>query len=125
MSKKTGTVHYDMLLFGKRVAQLRQKAKLTQEQLAEHMELSVASVSHIENGKTICDLNQLVVMAAAFNVTVMDLLDGVAQTGESARLYYDRELTAEFAELSIPEKKLVHGFIKLLKKELHKRGPFQ
>lgn len=62
------------ILLGKRIKELRQKKKLTQEDLANLMEVDYKSVSRIELGhsfpsRTLSDI------AKALNVSMLDLFD--------------------------------------------------
>lgn len=117
MRNKAKRFNYDSKLLGERVAKYRTEASLTQEQLAEKLDMSVASVSHIENGKVVCDLNVLIGLANAFNTDLSVLLYGIALNGISAESYLTQEIAADFACLTVSEKRLVQGFIKLLLQE--------
>ena len=121
MRSKSKRFNYDSKLLGERIARYRTQAHMTQEQLAEKLDMSVASVSHIENGKVVCDLNVLVGLANAFNIDLSVMLYGIALKGISAESYLIQEIAAEFAGLSASDKRIVQGFIKLLRQE-HQRG---
>ena len=121
MRSKAKRFNYDSKLLGERIAKYRTQARMTQEQLAEELDMSVASVSHIENGKVVCDLNVLIGLANAFNIDLSVLLYGIALKGISAESYLTQEVAADFASLTVSEKRLVQGFIKLLRQE-HQRG---
>lgn len=60
---------------GKKIRQLRFKAGLTQEMLADRMGLSPQSVSKWENGAAMPDITSLPVLAEIFGVTIDDLFD--------------------------------------------------
>ncbi|MBQ9562383.1 MAG: helix-turn-helix domain-containing protein [Lachnospiraceae bacterium] len=60
---------------GKKIRQLRFKANLTQEQLAEKLGISAQSVSKWENGATMPDITTLPLLAETFGVTIDDLFD--------------------------------------------------
>ena len=51
----------DYTALGKRIASLRRKRRLTQEQLAEKTELSTNYISHIENSRSIPSLETLMI----------------------------------------------------------------
>lgn len=112
---------YDAMLLGERIAMHRSQARMTQEQLAKKLDVSVASVSHIENGKMVCDLNLLVGLANAFEVDLCEMLRGVVLMGVDSSSYLTKEIATEFEGLTISEKRFVHGVIKLLRQE-HQRG---
>ena len=60
---------------GKKIRQLRLKAGLTQEQLAEHMGVVPQSVSKWETGAAMPDITLLPLIAETFGVTIDDLFD--------------------------------------------------
>lgn len=60
---------------GKKIRQLRYKADLTQEQLAEKLNIAAQSVSKWENGMTMPDISTLPLLAEIFGVTIDDLFD--------------------------------------------------
>lgn len=67
---------------GKFIAELRKEKNLTQEQLAEILEVNVKSISRWENGKTMPDLSMLPTLASELNVEVSELLNGRKMTRE-------------------------------------------
>ena len=75
---------------GKRVRNFRQSSGLSQEQLAEKVDISVTHMSHIETGHTKLSLAVFVALADALNVRTDELLrDPVANHDSTIR-----ELTA-------------------------------
>ena len=60
---------------GKKIKQLRFKASLTQEQLAERLGISAQSVSKWENAVAMPDISTLPLLAEIFGVTIDDLFD--------------------------------------------------
>ncbi|MBO4418249.1 MAG: helix-turn-helix domain-containing protein [Oscillospiraceae bacterium] len=60
---------------GKKIKQLRFKASLTQEQLAERLGISPQSVSKWENAVAMPDISTLPLLAEIFGVTIDDLFD--------------------------------------------------
>jgi transcriptional regulator with XRE-family HTH domain len=70
---KTDPKHYRK--FGKRVAQLREQAGLTQEKLAEITDISYPTIRGIEQGRQFTSLGGLHRLAKALHVTPADLLD--------------------------------------------------
>lgn len=59
-----------------RISALREKAELTQEQLADACGVDKTAVSHWENGVARPGLLRLNAIAKALDVTVDDLIDG-------------------------------------------------
>ena len=64
---------------GKRIRQLRFKAGLTQEQLAEQLGIGPQSVSKWENAVAMPDITTLPLLAEVFGVTIDDLFDLTAE----------------------------------------------
>lgn len=67
---------------GRFIAELRKEKNMTQEQLAEVLEVNVKSISRWENGKTMPDLSMLPILAKELNVEVSELLNGRRMTKE-------------------------------------------
>ena len=60
---------------GKKIKQLRLKAGLTQEQLAEKLGIGAQSVSKWENAVAMPDITTLPLLAETFGVSIDDLFD--------------------------------------------------
>ena len=83
----------DYKAIGKRIKIARIKADLTQERLAEMVEISPTHISNIETGTTRVSLSAIVSLANALSVTVDDLLcDSVIK----AKVQFERILPASF-----------------------------
>lgn len=55
--------------FGRRLKDIRKKNGVTQQQLAEQLNLSVDSVSNFENGKTTCMPDHITKICQIFNIS--------------------------------------------------------
>lgn len=66
----------DQQRIGAFIKALRKENKMTQEQLAEYLNVSNRSVSRWENGYNLPDLDVLVTLADYFHVDIRELLDG-------------------------------------------------
>lgn len=66
-----------MRLFGKRVAELRRKRGLTQEQLAAQIDTHVTTIAFIEGGTKFVRLSTLRKLAQALGVEIKELFEGV------------------------------------------------
>ncbi|MBQ1703444.1 MAG: helix-turn-helix transcriptional regulator, partial [Oscillospiraceae bacterium] len=64
---------------GKKIKQLRLKAKLTQEQLAEKLGIGAQSVSKWENSVAMPDITALPLIAEIFGVSIDDMFDLTAE----------------------------------------------
>ena len=60
--------------FGKRVAELRRRSNLTQQQLADKTGMSLVSIAYIETGKRWVRLTTLDKIAQALDVEMSELL---------------------------------------------------
>ena len=87
---------------GNKIAQLRQKAKLTQKQLAEELSISPQSVSKWENLAAYPDVTLLPKIAEVFGVSIDDLFDLTVEQRLNRienRLDIEKDFTpANFAE---------------------------
>lgn len=60
--------------FGERIRSLRKVYEWTQEDLAEHTNLTVRGISDIENGLTDVKLSTILKLANAFEITISELV---------------------------------------------------
>ncbi len=63
------------LQFGQRIKELREEKKLTQEQLAELMEVEYQTINRIENGIYFTNYKNLEKFANIFNVSIDSLFE--------------------------------------------------
>lgn len=59
---------------GKKIIEMRKKAKLSQEQLAEKLDVTRQTISNWENGKFYPDIDALIKISKCFNISLDDLL---------------------------------------------------
>lgn len=64
----------DYIVMGQRIRHYRIKKHLTQEQLAEQVDMSSSFVGHIERGTRVASLETLMKLCIALEVTPNDLL---------------------------------------------------
>ena len=65
-----------MSQIGKNIKKNRSQKGITQDQLAEHLNVTRQAVSNWENGKTQPDIETLTAIAAYFGISVEDLIYG-------------------------------------------------
>ncbi len=70
-------VGIDYVRIGKRVRERRMEMKLTQEQLAERVDVSSSFIGHIERAEKIPSLDTMTKLSYAVNTTLDDLVCGV------------------------------------------------
>lgn len=63
-----------MEVVGKRIQALRKEHKMTQQQLAEAIDISEKYLSNIETGKDICSIHVILNIANLLDASVDDLL---------------------------------------------------
>lgn len=74
----TNTQEKDLMrAFGRRVAELRRKRGLTQEQLAAKIDTHVTTIAFIEGGTKFVRLSTLRRLAQALEVEIKQLFEGV------------------------------------------------
>ena len=66
-----------MKSFGKRVAAVRKSRSMTQQDLAERINMSVVAIAYIETGKRWARLGTLTKIADALQVEVADLFTNI------------------------------------------------
>ena len=85
----------DYKAIGKRIKIARIKADLTQERLAEMVEISPTHMSNIETGTTRVSLTAIVSLANALSVTVDDLLcDSVVKS----KVQFEKDIAGILAD---------------------------
>ena len=102
---------------GKRIKIARIKADLTQERLAEAVEISPTHLSNIETGTTRVSLTAIVNLANALSVTVDDLLcDSVIQ----AKPQFEKDIAALLEDCDEYEIRMVRDMAQALKDTLRR-----
>ena len=105
----------DYKAIGKRIKIARIKADLTQERLAEMVEISPTHMSNIETGTTRVSLTAIVSLANALSVTVDDLLcDSVVK----AKVQFEKDIAGILADCDEYEIRMIKDMAKALKETL-------
>lgn len=101
----------DYNIIGQRIKRARQNKHLTQEDLAEKLDVSVAFLSRIERGSSHINLKRLNQICDILNITEGQILNG--SSGNSKNY-----LNAEFSELlkspSSEEQKLIYKIAQVI-----------
>ena len=78
---------FDTMKFGKALSTLRKEADMTQNEVADRLNLSRQAISKYERGESFPDISVLVMIAELFNVTLDQLINyGEPTKGESTIL---------------------------------------
>ncbi len=101
----------DYTVIGERLKKARKDKKLTQEQLSEKIDVSIAFLSRIERGSSQINLKRLSQICQILEVTEGDILNG--SSNKSAKY-----LNSEFADLlkhcSAEKQKLIYDVAKVI-----------
>lgn len=101
-------------LVGQAIARQRARCKLSQEQVAEKLEIGSEAVSRIERGIVMPNIERLVELAAIFGCETADLLtEGSSRPEDQARRLYDLLST-----LDTSDRTLVMGMVEGLVERL-------
>ena len=79
---------------GSTIKKYRQQKDLTQEQLAEYLNVSVSAVSQWESAKTVPDISTILSLANFFDITLDELFDRTAKEKEKAIETFKKELAS-------------------------------
>ena len=107
----------DYVLIGEQIKCWRQQRSLTQERLADMVELTPGFVSLIETGKKRASLETLLSVCRALNITTNDLLVG-------NQIIQDTDYNTDFSELTVKlnesERHLVFEITKAVCKTIYR-----
>ena len=107
----------DYKAIGKRIKIARIKADLTQERLAEAVEISPTHMSNIETGTTRVSLSAIVSLANALSVTVDDLLcDSVVKS----KVQFEKDIAAVLDDCDEHEIRIIKDMAQALKETLRR-----
>ena len=107
----------DYKAIGKRIKIARIKADLTQERLAEMVEISPTHMSNIETGTTRVSLTAIVSLANALSVTVDDLLcDSVVK----CKVQFEKDIAGILVDCDEYEIRMVKDMAQALKETLRR-----
>mgnify|MGYP000148043267 FL=1 len=100
-------------VFGKRIKELRERKKLTQERLAEKVGLDLQTISRIETGYYFTSFENLEKLANALDVTMSDLFNfGHLKTKEELIKEINTELSTSSEKDVQRIHKLIFGYLK-------------
>ena len=107
----------DYYKIGQKIRKIRKAHGLSQEELAERINISTTHMSHIETGNTKLSLPVFVEIAAALEVGTDDLLDHPATATTSAAM---DEIGAVLERCSAQEAKVISAIVKAAKMSMDK-----
>lgn len=95
----------DYKLMGERLKKARIQKGLTQEQLAEHLKVSIAYISRIETGKTHVNLKRLNELCSALDTSESYILNGAS---DNSTTYLSSEFSSILKDCSSKDKELIY-----------------
>lgn len=109
----------DYIALGERIRTLRKKKRLTQQQIAEQVDIETSNISHIERGASKVSLNTLVKIANALGVSLDDL---VCDSILSEKDVFEHEIAGELKDCTPEEIRMISDMVKAMKATLRKRS---
>ncbi len=89
----------DQMKIGSFLKELRKEKELTQEQLAEKLNVSNRSVSRWETGSTLPDISILIELAEFYDVDIKEIIDGERKSEEMEKNLKEQLITvADYSE---------------------------
>ena len=107
----------DYYKIGQNIRKIRKAHSLSQEELAEKVNISTTHMSHIETGNTKLSLPVFVDIAVALEVRTDDLLDNSATATTSSSL---EEIASVLERCSVQQAKVITDIVKATKLSMDK-----
>ncbi len=101
----------DYNVIGERLKRARKEKHLTQEQLAEKIDVSIAFLSRIERGSSQINLKRLSQICEILGVTEGDILNGVSSKSSK---YLETEFTSLLKNCSADQQRLIYDIAKVI-----------
>lgn len=98
--QNSDTFNLNTITLGERIRHVREKAGLSQEELAHKLKLGQRAISEIENGKRRVGVTELVEISVLTDVSILYLLDGEHDTDD-----LDHLLITHFHKIPSTEKR--------------------
>lgn len=105
----------DYYKIGQRIRKIRKAHGLSQEELAEKIDISTTHMSHIETGNTKLSLPVFLDLAAALEVRTDDLLDDAPRATTSAAM---EEISSVLEQCSAQEARVIADVVKAVKRSM-------
>lgn len=101
----------DYAVIGERIKKIRKSKNITQEKLAEKLDVSIAFLSRIERGSSQVNLKRLGQICEILDVTEGEILNGT--TSKSAK-YLDSDFSQLLKTCSPDKQKLIYDIAKVI-----------
>lgn len=101
----------DYSVIGSRIKQARLAKNMTQEDLADKIDVSVAFLSRVERGNSHINLKRLNQLCGLLDVSEGYLLNGASSSSEN---YLDKEFSDLFKNVSPAKQRLIYDIAKTI-----------
>jgi transcriptional regulator with XRE-family HTH domain len=101
----------DFSIIGARIKKARKEKNMTQEDLSEKMDVSIAFLSRIERGSSQINLKRLSQICEILDVTEGDILNG---TSSKSAKYLDVEFANLLKDCSSAKQRLIYDIAKVI-----------
>ena len=101
----------DYNVIGSRIKQARLAKNMTQEDLADKIDVSVAFLSRVERGNSHINVKRLNQLCGLLDVSEGYLLNGASSSSEN---YLDKEFTDLFKSVSPAKQRLIYDIAKTI-----------
>ena len=98
----------DKLTMGDRIKEIRKKRGLTQEQLAEKLDISVEYVSQIERGLKMPSMQMFIKLVEVLNVSADYLLRDIVSTHD---MYGNKQISSKLEKLTPKQRVALEAII--------------
>lgn len=108
-------MNIDYKLIGERIKRVRKSRGITQEAMAERLNVSIGYVSQVERGVTKISLDLL---GAISSILDSDIADFISESAVNSNEYMETELISEIRKLDKRKKKFILNLIRLTNESL-------
>lgn len=104
----------DYSVIGARLKKARKEKNITQEELSEKLDISIAFLSRVERGNSKINLRRLTQICNILDISEAEILTGVSS---SSNTYLDSDFAELLKGCSPETKKLIYNVAKVIKEE--------
>ena len=104
----------DYSVIGARLKKARKQKNITQEELAEKLDISIAFLSRVERGSSKINLRRLTQVCNILGVSEAEILTGVSGNSDA---YLDNDFSELLKDCSPETKKLIYNVAKVIAEE--------
>lgn len=101
----------DFNIIGERIKKVRKERGMTQEDLAEKMDVSIAFLSRIERGTSQINLKRLSQICGLLGITEGEILNGSSNNSDK---YLNSEFSSLLENCSAEKQKLIYDIAKVI-----------